>query len=159
MESRGRSRPKFGVDAMLGKLARYLRILGYDTLYWKEADDSEILERLKEEERILITRDRRLCEDAIDEGLSVVCFPVNLPLKNLLSCLRSAGLISLSFDPEKSRCPLCNGELIRTTKPPISYGTKKREYFLCKNCGMIYWVGKHLYYIRKVLGEADAENC
>jgi uncharacterized protein with PIN domain len=42
---------------MLGSLARYLRILGYDTLYWKEYTDAEILEELSKNDRILITRD------------------------------------------------------------------------------------------------------
>ncbi|MGC9186098.1 MAG: Mut7-C RNAse domain-containing protein [Fervidicoccaceae archaeon] len=153
------SRVKFGVDAMLGNLARYLRILGYDTLYWKEYTDAEILEELSKNDRILITRDKQLYFKAIDKGINVVFFTEPLPINKLLSCLREVGLIDLSFDPKKSRCPECNGELMETNKPPMSYGNHARKYFVCKRCGMIYWVGKHFHYIMKTLGEAKNESC
>lgn len=152
-------KPRFGVDAMLGKLARFLRILGYDTLYWREQSDFEILKEASSNNRILITRDKKLCWKAIDEGIDVVCFTEPLPIHKLLSYMKKANLIELSFNPKKSRCPLCNGELAETSNPLLSYGKVGRKYFVCKNCGMIYWVGRHFYNIKRILGVAENEDC
>ncbi|MEM3253759.1 MAG: Mut7-C RNAse domain-containing protein [Fervidicoccaceae archaeon] len=150
---------KFGVDAMLGKLARFLRLLGYDTLYWRDSDDEKILESSLKERRIIISRDKSLCKKAIDLGISVVCFSSSLSLEKYLSCLKEAGLIDLEFTPEKSRCPLCNGELYPTAQPFLSYKGRRKTYYVCKECGMIYWVGRHFHSIMKTLGDAKNETC
>ncbi|NAY89224.1 MAG: hypothetical protein GU347_00655 [Desulfurococcales archaeon] len=153
-------KPKFCVDAMLGKLARYLRLLGYDTLYFKDVEDEEILSKCLEETRTVVSRDRGLCKKAIDLNIPIVCFNRSMSTSRLLSCLKDIGLIELNFDPVSSRCPLCNGELVPTQNPPISYGYKReRTYYVCKNCGMIYWVGRHMSTIKRTLGEARVESC
>ncbi|MEM2025047.1 MAG: DUF5615 family PIN-like protein, partial [Desulfurococcaceae archaeon] len=63
------SGPKFVVDTMLGSLARWLRILGYDTLYEREIEDWQILRRAELESRVIITRDRGLHNKAMKHGL------------------------------------------------------------------------------------------
>ena len=60
---------KFLADGMLGKLARWLRMLGHDVIYLVEFDDSELLELAKKEERVLLTKDLDLYKRAIGRGL------------------------------------------------------------------------------------------
>ena len=151
---------KFIVDLMLGKLARYLRILGYDTHYPRFETDSEILRKALREGRILITRDRELYEKAIENGIeSVFVKDVSLIYSlNRLYCLR---LIKLEIDFSRTRCPRCNYPLKKASNPPLKMHLKRKNmiYFICDNCGSIYWVGSHWKSIYQVLGEARSIGC
>jgi Uncharacterized conserved protein len=103
---------KFVVDAMLGKLARWLRILGYDTAYNNNFEDWKILKIASDENRIIITRDRGLCVRARKRGLE--CFYVipGLKIEEILAKLSSKYSIDLNIvDPNFSRCSVCNGVL------------------------------------------------
>ena len=62
-------RPRFSLDEMLGSLAKWLRIMGYDALYLRDLNDGEILRRAEEEGRILLTRDKELAHRAGEGGL------------------------------------------------------------------------------------------
>lgn len=136
-------RPRFLADEMLGSLARWLRIIGYDTDYVRNLKDTAVLEQARREDRILLTRDHQLAERAGDRGLLLT----NAHLDKQLSQVSAAyGIV---FDEPMTRCTLCNGPLSRaeagtvTGKVPERVRRSHDEFFVCQSCGQVYWKGTH----------------
>jgi len=150
--------PRFVVDAMLGKLARWLRILGLDVRYSASYSDEDLLKVAKNEGRIIVTRDRLLVIKAKKEGLRAILLPPGR-LEELLALLSLRCNFNLEFSPERTRCPLCNSRLIMvsdpsklrvTWTPPVS----SDYYWVCPRCGHVYWKGRHFREIDAVLRAA-----
>lgn len=140
-----RSQTKFIADAMLGRLAKWLRILGYDTLYYPEIDDRELIMRSVEEDRLILTRDTRLIKWRIARRhLFVREDDVRNQLRQVIAEL-GLDTSSLLF----TRCCECNGELAPFEKgdalgrvPVYVYQTQEK-FSICSNCKRIYWKGTH----------------
>ncbi len=155
-------RPKFIADAMLGKLARWLRILGYDTTYFAKKADGDLIRIAKEQERIVLTRDTRLIKR---EDLGEFFFiQNNSHWKQLQEAYQG---IELKVDPRflLSRCLICNAEIERVAKesvrgkvPEYVFKTQER-FFSCPDCQRIYWGATHrtniLQEIGQILGVKD----
>ncbi|WP_287585377.1 Mut7-C RNAse domain-containing protein [Candidatus Borrarchaeum sp.] len=150
--------PKFVVDSMLGRLARWLRLIGYDTLYFKIVSDEELLERTRSENRFLLTRDKRLHQQAIREELHSILIPVRSN-SEVLAFLSKTFNIQFDIDPSSSRCPLCNGKITSAEKEnikskiPTPTFKKYDQFWQCIHCGKIYWMGKHYKSMRKIIAE------
>ncbi len=148
---------RFGVDAMLGRLARTLRLLGFDTEYFRDGDDLQILARCLKEGRILLTADRGFYRLAKGWGLKVVLLPPGKidPWKTAKGIVRDLGLEGC-LRPF-TRCPKCNGEMERVHRDRLvgfvhPYVWSRNEYFaVCKECGQIYWEGTHVDRIKERL--------
>lgn len=133
---------RFVVDCMLGKLAKWLRILGYDTLYRAQAEDLELIRIARAEERTLLTRDTALSRARNVRTVLVEAQELTGQLEQVLRCAQPG--------PRPfSRCPSCNGLLeqaaldtIRGEIPPYVAQTQKR-FNRCPGCGRIYWPGTH----------------
>ncbi len=133
---------RFLADAMLGKLVRWLRILGYDTVYSPQSQDCDLIESALLDDRTLLTRDVALHKAAIRRGVTSI-FVNSTSIKGQLAELSPP----ISFSLSESRCPLCNGSLIAADRDdaniprqsPPSRGTLWR----CTHCGKIYWNGRH----------------
>ncbi len=131
---------------MLGRLARWLRLYGYDTLYGIE-DDDEIVRTALREDRIILTRDSGLAERAEKFGAKV--FPLSSnSLEGQVEELKSLGVEFRELFPANARCPKCNGPLRRASKeevkgkvPPNVY-ERYDEFYVCESCGQIYWPGR-----------------
>jgi uncharacterized protein with PIN domain len=131
------------LDAMLGSLARYLRICGHDAAYaldrGVEADDA-VLAWAVEEDRRLVTRDRGLAGRA-DDALLLESKAIEGQLREL----RAAGL-ALSLE-EPTRCASCNGRLERVPDgemtPDHAPGTDEQRVWRCGDCGQQFWKGSH----------------
>jgi len=153
--------PAFVVDQMLGELARWLRMLGYDTYYPKNLNDDELIEFSKKEKRVLVTCDQNLHSSAVRKGIRALLLRPD-SLVNRLALLAKVFGIKLKVDPEDSRCPLCNGEIHKiddTTKvigrvPPGVVNSQK-EFWICSRCGQVYWIGGHWKNIKKTVEEAN----
>lgn len=141
---------KFIADAMLGRLARWLRLLGQDTLYFPDIDDSLLLRIAREERRTLLTRDTRLVKV---RGLkNVILLTDNDPHRQLGQVIRDCNLIPSPenvTDDFKSRCSLCNTPLDDASRdeaqehvPPYVYQTAGR-FKKCPSCDKYYWKGTH----------------
>lgn len=137
--------PRFVVDANLGRLARYLRLLGFDTRYRNDYDDATVAEVSCRETRIVLTRDRALLRrKAITYGYFV---RANAPRQQLIEVVRRFDLSRL-VQPF-SRCSRCNGRLERVDKADVidQLEPKTRRYYedflICRHCGQIYWRGSH----------------
>ncbi len=147
---------KFLADSMLGKLARWLRMLGQDVLYSTELNDSELLELAKKENRVLLTRDLELYQRAIAKGLDTYYVEGKTESDQLAELAKRYNL-RLMIDMDKSHCPLCNTKLKATPKEQLKSQLEKNtltyyeKFWKCPNCGQIYWQGAHWTQINKYI--------
>jgi uncharacterized protein len=134
---------RFVADAMLGRLAKWLRILGYDTLYDPSWDDARLVRLARSEDRVLLTRDLEL---ARRKGACIVV----IRSENLAEQLRQLqGQLTVSDVALMTRCPVCNDLLESISKdqawgqvPPYIFVTQN-EFRLCPTCNRFYWRGSH----------------
>jgi uncharacterized protein len=136
--------PRFVADVMLGRLARWLRALGYDTLYYRDAPDRRLLAIALAEGRRLLTRDVALAGRARDAGLLVRADGLDAQIEEVARACGLDGRRPLS------RCLECNGllaatapEAVRSRVPPYTF-TTHREFWTCAGCGRVFWAGTHV---------------
>lgn len=149
--------PAFIADAMLGRLARWLRILGYDTLYNKDISDSDLIRIARQEGRIIITRDRGITAKKTIRGyIFITSDYISDQLREVFQTLSIRGFPR----PEPfTRCPICNSQLQRLMKKDVSglvpdhVYLNNSEFSSCPSCGRIYWRGSHEANMRRVIGD------
>jgi uncharacterized protein with PIN domain len=146
----GETGPWFVLDNHLGKLADYLRLLGFDVIYARDWPDEQIADYAHEQQRILLTRDRGLLKRKIvSHGY---CVRADDPGDQLAEVVALYHLDQ--YVTPFQRCPLCNGKLIQVAKDQIVDQllplTRKYydEFTQCQNCGKIYWKGSHFEHMR-----------
>jgi len=147
-------------DGMLGRLAKWLRLLGYDTAYDNAATDPELARRARAEGRVLLTRDREL---AARRGLRTLLIQSEV-LEEQVREVRDG--LPPPPHPALSRCTVCNGVLepaspaeIAGRVPPYVLRTQTK-FHRCPGCGRVYWPGSHLRAMRSQMekftrGEPD----
>ena len=151
---------KFLVDSMLGKLARLLRIFGYDTVYAEEveksAPDSRLLQYSIENDRIIITRDLTFHKKAKDYSIYL---NGDDAYENLLLLGKKLNL-NFDFSIKNARCSICNSKLkkVKDKKAIINFIESNtfnnyEDFYMCLNpeCKKIYWKGSHIDKIIKKL--------
>lgn len=152
--SREPATPQWLVDEMLGKLARYLRILGCDAEYVRGLADAEILTRLASSHRQLVTRDELLAKRAPHSTL-LRAVGVREQLQELWQ-----QHPELPRAPRFTRCTLCNGVLVLedssqslpvTVESSGDAGARPSERFRCAKCGQQYWRGSHTAHLERDL--------
>lgn len=145
--------PRFVADANLGKLARRLRLLGFDTLYRNDLADAEIVEMAARDKRIVITRDRMLLHhSAVERGYWVRS---DVPAEQAAEVVRRFDLKG-RVRP-LSRCARCNAPVVRVEKsevlhclpPETAHGHEL--FHRCMGCGQLYWDGAHSGRLTKML--------
>ncbi len=142
---------RFVLDAHLGRLAVYLRLLGFDTLYRNDYGDEELARISHEEARILLTRDRGLLKrGAVTHGYAVRQTAYR---EQVAEVLRRFDLYA-AVRPF-TRCLACNGLLEPVEKEAVleQLPENTREYFQefwrCASCGKVYWKGSHYEHMRE----------
>ncbi|MCI4351048.1 MAG: Mut7-C RNAse domain-containing protein [Thermoplasmata archaeon] len=149
-----RASVRFLADEMLGRLARYLRFVGFDTAYARGMPDDEILRWSAGESRVLLTRDRRLAGRSPSTLL--------LTSGDIIEQFRRvrAAYPDLPFGLTFDRCTLCNGTLVpvdisrdsvATEAVPEAVRASGVGLFRCTACGHVYWEGSHTRAIRERL--------
>jgi hypothetical protein len=138
---------RFVVDAMLGSLARWLRLLGYDTLYFRDVDDLALAERARRERRVLVTRDRALAGRR-DVRQNAVLIRARRLRSQWIELARACGLRPAA-SRFLSRCGDCNAALVplpraraRGRVPPYVHATRRR-FRSCPACGRVFWRATH----------------
>ncbi len=136
---------RFIADAHLGKLARHLRLLGFDTLFFNDVGDDRLVELSVAERRILLTRDRALLmRRELTHGCFVHAIDPDEQLAELLHRLDLFRAVA-----PFTRCTVCNGRLLGVEKPQVLPLLPKRvaelytEFWRCSDCAKIYWKGSH----------------
>lgn len=149
--------PRFLLDGMLGALARWLRICGYEAEYLHDASDEELIERASEGSLVLLTKDRLLHRKALRDGVDALLVEGKDDAHKLASVSRR---FHLTLDPENSRCPECGATLRSTDKeglrgvvPPRTFEAYD-EFWVCDSCGKAYWRGSHWRNIVGTIEEA-----
>ena len=156
-------RMKFIADSMLGRLARWLRLLGFDTLYYGQINVRTLLRIAREENRILLTRNTRLVKmSEVREYLLLKENDTFDQLKRvIISYDLSAGIREnmLSGISIYNRCSLCNSllsdipkERTKANVPEYVYQTSEKFRY-CKGCGKFYWKGTHRELLEQKLKE------
>ncbi|MEP9412629.1 MAG: Mut7-C RNAse domain-containing protein [Candidatus Brocadia sp.] len=136
---------RFIADAMLGKLARWLRIIGYDVVYESSISDDDLIARAIQEHRIILTMDRKLTERESAKNSLLIRSPnYKAQLKQVITHYNidyKSGIFT--------RCLLCNRQLdsvekekIKDRVPPYVYSTQD-EFDVCRQCSRVYWSGTH----------------
>jgi uncharacterized protein with PIN domain len=139
---------KFIVDGMLGKLTRWLRMLGQDVKYSTQYEDEELVAMAEKEHRILLTRDLELCRRALAKGVDAFHVAGKTEAEKLAELAKRFDF-SLTIDMKRSRCPRCNAKILLTPKEQIADKVQKNtfayysEFWECPSCGHVYWQGSH----------------
>jgi uncharacterized protein with PIN domain len=138
---------RFVLDTHLGKLARLLRMLGFDSLYRQDFQDEEILQLSVEEHRIILTRDVALLKDgAVTHGYWIRSI---LPREQVSEVLERFDLFA-RVRPFR-RCMVCNSSIIRVDKHTVIDDIPHKvrelhdEFYRCAGCRKIYWKGTHYH--------------
>ncbi|GAB4256983.1 MAG: Mut7-C RNAse domain-containing protein [Methylomicrobium sp.] len=152
--------PRFILDSNLGRLARYLRLLGFDCLYRNDYEDAEIANIAHRQQRIVLTRDRFLLRrKIIQRGYFIRAV---LPREQVKEVLQRLDLYR-ALAPF-TRCVHCNGVLIDVSKNNVIEQLEpltKRYYddFLkCSGCQRIYWAGSHRDRARHLIADLTGQT-
>lgn len=153
---------KFIADSMLGKLARWLRLMGFDTLYYPSIPDEELVKKAREEDRIILTKDTELAhKNKSDSLMYIASSDPNQQIRVVVKNLRLNPWTGLF-----SRCVHCNRVVEKIDNisefkeriPPYAYRTSF-SFYRCPSCGRVYWEGSHHHRvkakIRNLLEEQD----
>jgi uncharacterized protein with PIN domain len=152
-------RLKFITDGMLGKLTRWLRMLGHDVEYSRSDNDKKLIERAKSEERVLLTRDFNLYQQAATQNVDAVLVESSAGSEKLAD-LAVRFNFKLEINVSISRCPKCNTRIKPVSKSliiervPKATSTYYKEFWECPRCGQVYWQGAHWKRIEQTLKEA-----
>jgi uncharacterized protein with PIN domain len=150
---------KFIADGMLGKLTRWLRMLGHDVEYSSKLDDAHFITIAKNERRTLLTRDLQLYQQAIAKGIEAFYFEPDDEAEELAQLARRFDL-ALEIDMKTSRCPKCNTPVKPISRENAALKVEENtishysDFWQCPRCGQVYWQGAHWTRIRKTLQTA-----
>jgi uncharacterized protein with PIN domain len=140
---------------MLGRLASWLRLMGYDAAFLADTDDVAVMRQARAESRLILTRDRGL---AARRGVRAILIDSQNLEEQLAQVKDEIGLPS---EPVVPRCSVCNTQLLplsheaaRDRVPPYIWRTQ-REFTHCPGCRRVYWPGTHWQAIRRQLHNPD----
>ncbi|MBI4299193.1 MAG: Mut7-C RNAse domain-containing protein [Chloroflexi bacterium] len=154
--------PRFIVDLNIGRLGKWLRVIGYDALFVPDVGDEELIRIALKEKRIILTKDSVLMQRRIITSGQVQAFLVTHDgyrdqLKEVVEGL------SLSVNAGFSRCIECNTALEETTREvvqervPLYVYQTQEEFMVCRKCNRIYWRGTHWRNMRQELTRVRGE--
>ena len=143
---------RFIADNMLGKLAKWLRFLGYDVVYNKSLTDKELIELSCASDRFVLTRDKELTKRKKFSGLYIKSEALDDQFKQVIT------EFNLILDNrEFTRCPECNSLLndidksgLENKVPPGVF-ERQEKFWRCDTCGQYYWRGTHYEKIKRKL--------
>jgi len=148
---------KFILTRELGRLAKWLRILGYDTEYFSQGNLSSLIIQALRDSRVIITRNHRLPQSPGIKAIFIKTEKIKEQLKESLKAL----MIPLDHALMFSRCIICNEQLVDIAKDKIKdkvpeYVFNTQEDFIrCPKCGRIYWQGTHWGNVEAILQEIE----
>jgi len=140
---------KFIVDSNVGKLAKWLRMMGYDALFFEGSDDSQMVATALAENRVILTRDTQIMRRRVvtNGRLKAILIQSDEPERQMRQVMDTLRL-DCQFQPF-SICLECNQPLVERSReqvkdqvPPYVFQTQS-QYMECPNCHRIYWRGTH----------------
>ncbi|TFG15042.1 hypothetical protein EU537_02035 [Candidatus Thorarchaeota archaeon] len=149
---------RFIIDAMLGRLALWLRLAGVDTIYETDLEDDRIIKIAASENRTILTSDANLNQRAMKEGVQSML--VRGAVDYRIAKIFHEFNISPEVDPDEARCSKCNGELVKIStdeKSKIREFVHKQTYdhydvfWYCPDCDAVYFQGGYWDNIQKYM--------
>ncbi len=150
---------KFIVDAMLGNIAKKLRMCGYDSIYHSDVSDEMILEIAQKQNRIIITKDFRLSEIAQKNQQHVIFLTGENEASHLSYIITSCNIDKLVATVKHARCTICNEALHKVQKDnflemiPGKTAELCSEFYRCNQCKKIFWDGTHITNLQDYLNK------
>ena len=154
----------FIVDSNAGKLARWLRMMGYDTLFFNDIEDGRLVDMAMKEGRVVVTRDTQIAKRrvAANGSLRVILSRDDDPRQQLLQVMKELNLDCR--ERQFTRCLECNRRLVPRSKedvedivPPYVFLTQT-QYMQCPSCSRVYWQGTHWQRMKRALEEITAAS-
>ena len=146
---------------MLGTISKKLRMLGFDCKYDSAIDDDYLILGAKKEGRIIITKDARLAENAIQHDVMAIKLQTKTEKEQLVEIAKKIGW--KKFDLHYCRCSLCNGILSIVSKDQVMQKIPPRtlefaeKFWQCNTCSHIYWMGTHIRNMERLIAEINAK--
>ena len=162
----GKSNKKYAfiADAMLGKIARKLRIFGFNTIYDSDIDDKGILETSKNHGRIVLTSDKTLFNKCKKDGINSILICKDNEIENLVDIFRSLNIKSIKSLKIPFLCTSCNNQLntiidknLIRYEIPDRLRRSNKIFYKCTKCKKIYWSGTHMKQISLLTKEINTK--
>ncbi len=156
--------PKFIVDANVGKLAKWLRMMGFDTLFFDELDDGKMVKMALAQDRIIITKDTEFMKRrAITTGrVKAILVSGDNSESQMYTVINELGLSDKTRP--FTRCLECNADLKELDKSEAEGLVPERvyeiqdQYMICPSCRRVYWRGTHWKAMTDKLHEFDSSQ-
>jgi uncharacterized protein len=154
----------FMADAMLGKLARKLRMFGFDTIYDPNVDDLDILNSSKNEGRIVLTSDKTLFNRCKKRGIDTILTYKKTEIENLITIFSSLNIKFINSQQLPYLCTRCNGQLATVIDKnlikhdiPTHVLHNNKIFYKCRKCMKVYWRGSHIEHISCLIKKINTE--
>ena len=163
MPLEGTNEPIFFVDSMLGNIVKKLRLMGYDSKYFSDIDDDELIQSAKKDERIIISKDEDLIRKSKKNGMQSIFVKNTEEIEQFRDIIKKINLKIIEINGDRARCPNCNSKTIVVDKKNIlqKIPSKVLEYndkfWECKSCNQIFWEGTHIKNLQKFVGELNGK--
>jgi uncharacterized protein len=153
--------PRLYVDAMLGTLAKWLRLAGYDAEFWREGSDDELIAAARQQDRLILTKDHGLAGRRGVQALLLEADELEAQIDEARGALQQSGAVPEPF----TRCAECNGLLAdlphadaQGLVPAYVWHTQP-GFRRCNRCGRVYWKGTHWPSVQdRLAGSAESEE-
>jgi len=150
-------KPKFLVDAMLGNIARKLRLFGFDCKYYSTINDDQLLSIAKNENRILVTRDHKIINICKKQNVLAIDLFSADEMSQIVEIYKKISLKECKIDVKSIRCTICNGNIQSIEKEkiidriPPKVIQNMQQFWICDSCDHIYWEGTHIRNLQKFI--------
>jgi hypothetical protein len=155
------NKPKFLADAMLGNIARKLRLFGFDCKYFATIKDEQLLLIAKNENRILITRDHIITNVCKKQNISTIDLFSTDETNQIIEICKKINLDKCEININNARCTICNDVIQPIEKEKIidkipgGVAQNMQQFWICNSCNRIYWEGTHIRNLQKFIGEIN----
>lgn len=149
--------PIFFVDAMLGNIAKKLRLMGYDTKYFSDIEDKSLIHTALQENRIVISRDKELVRISQKNNIDAIHIQSDTEIHQFHEIMDYLNLKIVEITGDKARCPNCNSETEPIDKKNINQKLPEKvleyneKFWMCRNCEQIFWEGTHIQNLQKLV--------
>ena len=154
-------KPEFLADAMLGNIARKLRLFGFDCKYFATIKDDQLLSIAKNDNRILVTKDHEIVNVCKKQNIPVIELCSQDEIRQIVEICKKISLSKCKIDMIGIRCAICNGAVQSIDKEkiidriPVKVAQNTQQFWSCDSCNHIYWKGTHIRNLQKFTDEIN----
>ena len=156
--------PVFFVDAMLGNIAKKLRLMGYDVKYLADINDEDLIKQARKEKRTIISRDQNLIRRAEKNQMKSILLKNQNEIDQLREIIINSDLKLIKINGDIARCPICNSKTQSLLKKDIQKNIPEKvleyneKFWECKTCEKIFWEGTHIKNLQKMVDELNVKR-